>query len=71
MMRHVDVAVPLDAFEKLSAFAELTGQNVSLVIARLAQAFVLKHNERIQLALENKKALEAISHDYMKGEDNE
>ena len=70
MMRHVDIAVSLDAFEKLSAFAELTGQNVSLVIARLAQAFVLKHNERIQQALENKKALEAISHDYMKGEDN-
>ena len=69
MMRHVDIAVPLDAFEKLSAFAELTGQKVSLVFARLAQAFVLKHNERIQQALENKKALEAISLDYMKGDD--
>ena len=67
--RHVDVAVPLDTFEKLTAFAELTGQKVSVVFARLAQAFVLKHNERIQLALENKKALEAISLDYMKGDD--
>ena len=67
--RHVDVAVPLDTFEKLSAFAELTGQKVSVVFARLAQAFALKHNERIQQALENKKALEAISLDYMKGDD--
>ena len=69
-VKHIEVPVPLNIFEKLSAFALFTGQDIPHVLSGLAQSFVLKHQERIQQALENKKVLEAIKNDYMKVGDN-